>query len=62
MREAEEAQAQEVQVLAATKKALKAEWKERGKVLYHHQWRCHSASYVSELIRMAKTSHRNTPK
>ena len=46
---------QEVQVLAATKKVLKAEWKQRDKVLYCHQWRWHSASYVSELIRMAKT-------
>ena len=55
MCEAEEAEAQEVQVIAATKKVLKAEWKERGKVLYHHQWHWHSASYVSELIRMAKT-------
>ena len=55
MREAEEAQVQEVQVLAATKKVLKAEWKERGKALYRHQWHCHSASYVSELIRTAKT-------
>ena len=44
-----------MQVLAATKKALKAEWKEHGKVLYHHQWRCYSASYVSELVRTAKT-------
>ena len=43
-----------MQVIAATKKVLKAEWKERGKVLYHHQWRWHSASYVSELIRTAK--------